>query len=149
MQKHETMKLAYSLMQEHDVMGWRVDFDNAKRRFGVTRYYTRTITLSEPLMILNGETIVKDVLLHEIAHAIMGQGAGHGMAWRMKARSIGCSATRCVDTNVVLPTLKYTATCATCGNVSQRARRVRRTVACGKCCKGTYNKKYLLTWIEN
>ena len=35
---------------------------------------------------------VKNTLLHEIAHALVGPGHRHNRVWRQKAREIGCDA---------------------------------------------------------
>ena len=38
---------------------------------------------------------IRDTLLHEIAHAIVGPGHGHDALWQTAARRIGCTAKRC------------------------------------------------------
>ena len=38
-----------------------------------------------------------NTILHEIAHAIAGFEAGHGLQWASVAASIGCNARRCLD----------------------------------------------------
>ncbi len=41
-------------------------------------------------------TSFDDLILHEIAHANAGPGAGHGPIWKAEARRIGCTADRCM-----------------------------------------------------
>ena len=38
---------------------------------------------------------IRDTLLHEIAHAIVGPGHGHDALWQTAARRIGCTEKRC------------------------------------------------------
>ena len=40
---------------------------------------------------------VKDTLLHEIAHALVGSQHQHNTTWRDKAIEIGCKGNRCVS----------------------------------------------------
>ena len=38
---------------------------------------------------------VRDTILHEIAHAIVGPGHGHDAVWQTAERRIGCTPKRC------------------------------------------------------
>ena len=55
----------------------RVAYDSAKRRAGVCRFATQTLGLSAPLTTLHSEVEVRDTILHEIAHALVGPRHGH------------------------------------------------------------------------
>jgi predicted SprT family Zn-dependent metalloprotease len=84
--------LATDLMTEHGLiaLGWRFVFDErAQRRVGQTRYAKKEIGLSLSALPHNSEALIRDVILHEIAHAHVGPGAGHGPVWRRMAASIG------------------------------------------------------------
>ena len=48
---------------------WTFLFDRAIRRFGNCNYTKRQISLSAKLTLLNDEPVVRETLLHEIAHA--------------------------------------------------------------------------------
>ena len=40
--------------------------------------------------------VIKNTILHEIAHAIVGYGvSAHGSEWKRMAMSIGCNGQRC------------------------------------------------------
>jgi predicted SprT family Zn-dependent metalloprotease len=117
--------LAISLMKKHNIwqQGWSFEFDNAFRRFGVCRYRNKIIGLSSRLVTLNNEEKVKDTILHEIAHAIAGHRAGHGIEWKNVCTNIGAKPERCyssLDTN--MPLQKYTAVCGGCGVTHQKSR---------------------------
>lgn len=87
------------LLDEHGLTakGWRFDWDNATRRAGACHYRTRKVTLSWAIFSHSDEARAawRDTALHEIAHALAGSAAAHGLEWRRVARSIGCSAQRC------------------------------------------------------
>lgn len=126
MNLQQAKKLAIELMDEHGLLdkGWSFEYDNAKRRFGVCSYRTKTIGLSIPLVAANEEDRVKDTILHEIAHALT-PGAKHGPAWKAKCIEIGAKPERCYtqeDTNTIAG--KYRAICGGCGRVHSRHKRL-------------------------
>lgn len=92
---------AQELFAEHNLIGWKFSFDNAKMRFGICYYNTHEIQLSRPLCLINDETQIRDVLLHEVAHAIAGHDAGHGIRWKNVAMRIGADPVRCYDDETV------------------------------------------------
>lgn len=78
MELEEARDLALELMKQQDLeYRYRFEFDNAKRRFGRCSYRPRFITLSKRLVLLNDYETVKNVILHEIAHALTSPGKGH------------------------------------------------------------------------
>jgi hypothetical protein len=142
-------KLAVDLMTKHNLIqnGWSFSYDNAKRRFGVCKYRTKTIGLSTHLVSLNDEINVKDTILHEIAHALVGHGHGHNHVWQRKAIEIGCNGKRCYDSKLIkTPEAKYEAVCHGCNHVHKRHKAPRMKSSCGKCSGGRYNEKYLLIY---
>lgn len=147
----EAEALAKKLMEEHGLSdAWRFEFDNAVRRFGATSYGRTTISLSKKLTELNSEDKVRNTILHEIAHALVGHGEGHSHRWVQTAKSIGCDGNRLYSANsVVTPVGKYQATCPNCGRQVNRHKRV-TNMACGVCCKkynhNRYSAEYMFTW---
>ena len=87
--------LATVLMQAHGLVGWRIKLDHARRRAGQCDYTQKTISLSRLYIRHTDTDHIRDTILHEIAHALVGPRHGHDAVWRQKAREIGCSATRC------------------------------------------------------
>lgn len=145
--------LAHNLMNEHGLTsnGWRFKFDTAKRRFGVCRYRRKVVGLSKELTLLNDENHVKNTILHEIAHALVGPGHGHDEVWRMKAIEIGCDGKRCYDGDIVSkPESKYIAVCPNCNHTHEKHRnRIgNNQQSCGKC-DTRFNPKYILEWKIN
>ena len=82
-------QLALDLMRQHGLRRWTFTFDRAVCRFGCCNERKRTISLSAKLTELNDEDAVRDTILHEIAHAMVGVRAGHGPKWQRQALAIG------------------------------------------------------------
>jgi predicted SprT family Zn-dependent metalloprotease len=126
-------RLALDLMRSNGIPEWGFAFDRAKRRLGSCRYAQRTLTLSAPLTRLNPEHVVRDTVLHEIAHALT-PGAGHGPRWRSEARRLGAAPRPCVDAaELSLPPAPYALVCDACGARLPRYRRPRRRFVCRSC----------------
>ncbi len=91
----DAIHIALELMNRHGLVGWRVKLDHARRRAGQCDYNSRVISLSRLYIRKADKDHIRDTILHEIAHAIVGPRHGHDVVWRQKAREIGCTATRC------------------------------------------------------
>lgn len=116
MTPREVERLAHRLLDQHELLGWRFGWDNAKKRFGCCNYSRRTITMSRHLTPHRTEQAVEQTLLHEIAHALVGAGHGHDRVWLAKARSIGYTGgtTSSDVVQVVRDTSRYVGTCSRC-----------------------------------
>jgi predicted SprT family Zn-dependent metalloprotease len=154
MTTHDAQQLAHDLLTQHGLYarGWRFKYDNAVRRFGKCSFRTRTITISRKLTLLNDIDAVRDTLLHEIAHALVGHGHGHDAVWRAQALAIGCDGRRTYS-NATVRTIPraFIGTCNNCRRTITRHRR--NAIACGTCCRmhnnGRYDDAYLFTWQRN
>ena len=125
--------LARDLMDRHGLHDWSFRFDRARRRLGCCRYGDRTITLSRHLVRLNPVEVVRDTILHEIAHA-QTPGAKHGPAWRAQALALGAAPRACASADAVtLPPAPYALVCDACGTRIARYRRPRRRYVCRRC----------------
>lgn len=135
--------LALELMSKHGVGHWTFQFDRALRRFGLCKYQPKIISLSHELVELNNADEVQDVILHEIAHAIVGPGHGHDYVWRQSARQIGARGTRCYPSHVQGVQKKWIGNCPNCGLAFHRHRR--KKISCGRCSR-FFNPDYLIVW---
>ncbi len=143
-------RLAIKLMTEHGLIekGWSFDFDNSKRGFGYCNYRLTTIGLSKPLTMLNDEVQVRDTILHEIAHALVGGYNNHNHIWKAKAIEIGCNGKLFYGDEVKKPKSKYILLCNTCGLQCPMYRKPSRQYSCNKCHPRSYNEKFKMDIIQ-
>jgi predicted SprT family Zn-dependent metalloprotease len=143
----EARELALQLMKKHGLEFWHFKYDGAKRRFGCCLYRTKHISLSKHLVLLNNKEKVENIILHEIAHAMVGSRNGHNWHWRQTAIEIGCDGKRCYsskDTEIVEKNI--VAICPKCGKKSARYRMTKKEYSCGKCSGNEFNSEYLLVF---
>lgn len=123
MNRFDAEKMARQLMAEHGLRDWYFWWDRAKRRFGCCHYRRKLITLSLPLTEAEPDKgRVRNTILHEIAHALVGPEHGHNRVWRSKAISIGCNGQRCGRSEVKLQA-PFVGTCPACGHTIERFKR--------------------------
>jgi predicted SprT family Zn-dependent metalloprotease len=126
-------ELARRLMKRFGLAAWEFGFNRRKRGLGLCRYTERRIELSLHFVIGHDELSIRDVILHEIAHALAGHEAAHGPLWRAIAEAIGARPERCGDAR--MPAGRWQATCPACRQQYDRIRRPKRrsTYICPKC----------------
>ncbi len=126
-------------MRQHGLIaaGWVFAWGHGKRRLGAAEVrrprrlcrqrptVIRTIRLSRHLVTLNDEPVVRDIILHEIAHALAGLEHGHNATWRQVCRDIGATPRRLAGDEVRLAPARYELWCDMCRQViGDRHRRV-------------------------
>jgi predicted SprT family Zn-dependent metalloprotease len=136
--------LARRLMDQHGLREWGLAFDNAKTRAGVCRPSVRQLGLSRPLTQLHSDEEVRDTILHEIAHALVGTGHRHDGIWRAKAREIGCTGDRCVSSDAGQLSSDWTGRCPA-GHTFRRHRRPMRAMSCSAC-SPAFDPGALIEW---
>lgn len=136
-------------------LGWKFEWDSAKRRFGRCSPGNKLISISYPLVRQNRDNLgaVRNVVLHEVAHAIhwviYGQ-SGHDAVWQHIALEIGCDGKRCYSSEDVKPTeSKYSLVCLTCGKVYPKHKRPTKVSSCGVCCPKKFSPQFRLKLIQN
>lgn len=150
MELSDATKLAIELMCDHNLDEWYFYFDKSKRIFGKCNYLNKSISLSKHLVLLNNYNSVKNTILHEIAHAIVGMGNGHNNIWKKKAIEIGCDGNRCYSSeNTICTKGNYYAICHNCNKRFERHRKSKKNQSCGVCSKGIYNENFKLNWKIN
>lgn len=152
MNLHDAKRLTIEHMGRYpECNGWVFNWHTSKKVFGRVDYRKRKLTLSKVLVSLNGEAVVLNTILHEIAH-ILTPFERHGYVWKRVARSIGCDGkTRYTTDTVVVPPKKWEGTCPVCGKITYKHRRVR--LSCSKCCArfnyGHFSDDYILLYRLN
>jgi len=147
MDLNEARSLATQLMSQHGLTGWRLTFDNAKLRAGICRPGRREIGLSRVLTGLHDEAAVRDTILHEIAHGLVGAEHGHDAVWRTRAQAIGCTGLRCVPANAPRPQTPWAGVCPA-GHEIGRYRRPTRVMSCSQC-SPRFNPHHVIDWAFN
>jgi predicted SprT family Zn-dependent metalloprotease len=134
--------LALELMARHGLEGWKFAFNRRKRALGLCRYGTKAIELSVYLVDANTTDEVRDTILHEIAHAMVGPGHAHDAVWKAKCAEVGAKPERCGEAE--MPAGRWKATCPKCGIGFSRHRRPKRLR--GWWCKPCGPERGKLTW---
>ena len=129
MNLNTTQWLAQTLMSDNGLCDWKFEFDHARRRGGQCRHRDRTITMSRHLVPTWTEEQVREILLHEIAHAMVGSGHGHDATWRNQYRALGGNGRR-THSNATVEA-PWAAWCEHCGIVGYYHRR--RALSCRHC----------------
>lgn len=86
--------LAHDLMEKYGLIekGWKFAIDRAKMRCGQCDYGNKVISLSKHYVRDPSvpQSDIRNTILHEIAHALVGDEAAHGPIWKATAIAIGC-----------------------------------------------------------
>ncbi len=122
---------------------WQFKWDYARRRAGATRHREYTITLSRTLMALYDEELVREVILHEIAHAIAGAKHKHDSHWQATARQLGSTGRASIPSGAPQPPANWHGYCPQ-GHFFERYRKPRGG-SCSKCAS-SFDPRYLITW---
>lgn len=157
MKQLENYDYAEAIFLEHglDVAGWQLKTNNRYTSLGLCKESKKIIELSKAFLDKADKVDVKHVMLHEIAHAIVGNKHSHDRKWQSVALQIGIdSAITCYDKPIISreDTAKYVGNCSTCQNKTYMYRRSNKRSACGICCikynGGRFSEKYLIEWSE-
>lgn len=144
MRAEEATRLAESLLRAHLADGWSFAFDRAVRRAGACDYERRRITLSRYLVDRAESEEVRQVLLHEIAHAQAGHRAAHGPRWRAAATRLGYTGERLHDRPIAEERAPWVGTCPA-GHEHHRFRRPSRPASCARC-SPRFSRAALISW---
>lgn len=135
-------QLALQLLATHGLHDWSFAFNRRKRAMGFCRYDIRTIELSIYFVERNGHDLIRDTLLHEIAHALVGPDHGHDAVWKRQCLAIGAKPVRCSHAD--MPAGRWHAQCGCCGSRYHRHRKPKRLQ--GWYCRSCGLEKGPLVW---
>ena len=85
-------KLALKLMHEHNLTDYNFKFGYGWRYRGMCT--AKSIIIQYKFALYGDIDEVKNTILHEIAHAIVGLEKGHREEWQQKAKELGVVWTR-------------------------------------------------------
>jgi len=159
MDAHDAREMALELMERHGLIrdGWRFAWSRARRQLGCVqitekknrstgkRITIKTLRLSRPHAETCDEPAVRDTVLHEIAHALVGMEHGHDAVWKAKCVEIGARPERLAGEDASPGGHKYFIVCGVCEQVlgkrfrAMKAQRV-RDAYCKHCGPGSRGK---------
>ena len=117
--------LACRLLTAYGLRDWSFAFNRSKRQMGCCRYDPKVIELSRYFVELNARDLIRDTLLHEIAHALVGPGHGHDAVWKAMCLGVGARPERISD-EPDMPQGRWQAICYGCGMRHHKHRRPKR-----------------------
>lgn len=141
MNDEQILALGNKYRAMHGLYVWRVSVNNRLRTTaGRCHGGRKRIELSGHVMRDWPIAEVIDTILHEIAHALTPNDAGHGDEWRAKCREIGARPDRTYSEDLKV-SQRFKARCIGCGAEYEKARRLARAI-CTSC---AYPIEYLDT----
>lgn len=124
------------LLDHFGLFDWQLKCDLAQRRAGYCEHAVKTISLSVHMLRLNEFDEVQKTVRHEIAHALVGPGHGHDVAWQLMALRCGAEPIACYDPDAKkMPAGRWQALCDQCGRLTGKVRQPRTDrirCRCGK-----------------
>ena len=133
--KEETKKLFDELKEEYNLNDWKLKFSRAYTTFGQCDYNSKRIIVSEKAIEQTTYKDVKQTLIHEFAHAIVGPSHNHNEVWRKQCIAMGGKGERCASVSLDKP-YKYIVGCYDGCWKKRYMNRPKYNVArriCGKC----------------
>lgn len=127
------LKEAQTLLTSHGVHGWTVKFDRARRRAGQCNHTTHTLSFSRSLMTLYPPDEIRDVIAHEVAHALAGASRHHDEVWKKAARNLGARPEARLSAALPAPEAPWIGTCPRCGARRYLYSAPRRVSSCASC----------------
>ncbi|MEO6826892.1 MAG: SprT-like domain-containing protein [Microbacteriaceae bacterium] len=123
---------------------WSFGFDSAKTRAGLCNYTAKRITVSRYLASRYEDDEIHQILLHEVAHALAGSGAGHGPRWKVIAADLGYEGKRLHAGASADELAPWVGVCPN-GHTHYRYRKPARPLACGACSR-RFDRANLIRW---
>ena len=139
------MDMIVDFMDMYDLFenGWDFEINRSKRIIGLCNHATNTLLFSSVYIELNKRREVKDTILHEIAHALVGpeeydESEGHDLLWQAVAKGIGARPDRFADRHIA-PKPRWYFVCPVHGSIGAYFRKPKlhrkRLVWCAVCHK--------------
>ena len=136
--------MAAGLFQTHGLINYSFGFDRAIRRAGQCDYTQKRITLSKHFAATADLDQVQQVLLHEVAHALVGRSIGHGAQWKQKASLLGYRHEKLDGAEIAKSSAKYVGECGA-GHKHYRMRKPTAALSC-KLCAPSFSRSHLIGW---
>lgn len=138
------IQLARDLVYQHLGQAWSVTTNNSMTTLGICRHNSKSIGLSTHLLDNNGWEVVKQTVVHEIAHALVGYHAHHNSIWRAKCIALGGDGKTCSEASDARMPYPWLAECFFCSKATPLLSKPRtRVLVCRQCRKPVSFRKGL------
>lgn len=118
------------LMKEKGLDEWNIIFHEQEATIAETSHHFKTIGFNMNFIIIADKQSFEGVLMHEIAHALLGPGKGHGREFKKLCKEISVDTTfACSKVNMLIE--KYIVFCPECnytGSINKN-----KDLYCAKC----------------
>lgn len=112
----EIHRFANAALKEHGLDDWQFKLSNHKVLVGQCKHRNKVIHFSLYYLERSTWEEVKDTILHEIAHALVGLGHGHDYVWESKCIEIGAKPERLAGEDAKTNAKpNYVIKCPSCG----------------------------------
>lgn len=135
--------LARAMLASYGLKDWTFTFNRRKTEMGLCLYCPKRIELSVYFIELNNDEAIRETLLHEIAHALVGPGHGHDNFWKQQCLKIGAKPER-LGYAVSMPEGPWRAQCGYCGMLHHKHRKPKHMI--GWFCSSCGRDRGRLTW---
>ena len=140
-------QMAFELFQAHGVINYSFGFDRAIRRAGQCDYSKKRITLSKHFVATADLDQIHQVLLHEVAHALVGRSVGHGKLWQQQASLLGYLHVNLDGAVIAESSANYLGECAS-GHKHSLMRRP-SSVLSFMLCSPSFSISHLISFMAN
>lgn len=144
----EALTALREALTANGLWNWTAELDNRKSRAGACAYGPRTIFLSRAHVANNTRADVDQTIIHEVAHALTPD-AGRGMAWRVKAWSLGYTGKSTMSGSEAAAMRSDSPWVGVCPGGHEttryRAPRAGRVTSCGQCSK-RFDERFVIVW---
>ncbi len=133
MRQSQVTQLMRKHMDNNGLQDWKIGFKRSKNILATCYYDKKEIRIAKWYYEMNDCKAITRTILHEIAHALLGWGFGHSIAWVHKCRQIGLkNPSQYADREKHnSPAPKYAGSCGTHNFRAERKRK--RNGICSLC----------------
>ena len=90
----EIRGLARTIMDQHGLDNWRFGWLRHPDTVGYRLHERKTLYVNQECARRCSVEVIREAILHEVAHALVGENHHHDEAWRAKALELGASGER-------------------------------------------------------
>lgn len=130
--------MARALLNVHGLRSWRIAWTQSVTVAGRCVLVRKTIQLSRSITLLNGNRMMREIILHEIAHALTPY-HGHDIVWKRMAIAIGGTGMEAWPPGILkTPPGRWLIVCSSCKATSTNHFAPRRRLRCLFCGEPMY-----------